>query len=71
VVSLGGTARRTIRQAAKQSAIDEFDFTAESGSEHAQALINQMSTLNAFLCHDIRQSGLVDPTTSELFTDTS
>lgn len=72
IVSLGGTARGTIRQAARGSAIGEYAFNAENGTQHARVLVNQMTAVNAYIRRDIgRCVELGDPITSELFTDIS
>ncbi len=67
--ALGGYAEETIRQAVRNSALDEYAYTAISGEEHARALVDRISTYEASIRQGIHRSEkLDDPATVDLFT---
>ena len=71
-VALGGTARGTLRQAAAQTSLREYDLTAIDGAQHVRGLAHQVAALAASVRRAILQSAEEgDPTTSDLFTEIS
>ena len=72
VVALGGTAHGTLRQAASQTSLPEYDLSAIDGVQHVHALVQQVARLAASMRRAILQSADEgDPTTSDLFTEIS
>jgi starvation-inducible DNA-binding protein len=72
VVSLGGTAQGTTRQAASHSAIAEYELSAIDGPQHVRALSRQVAALAASIRQAIQASADAgDPTTADLFTEVS
>ncbi|HWB97008.1 MAG TPA: DNA starvation/stationary phase protection protein Dps [Bryobacteraceae bacterium] len=71
-VMLGGVAHGTIRQAAKNSSLPEYDLKAADGISHVKALSAQLAKSASAIRHAIGQAdGLGDPTTADLFTEIS
>ncbi|WP_224369324.1 DNA starvation/stationary phase protection protein Dps [Hyalangium versicolor] len=67
--ALGGYAEGTIRLAARNSELDEYDLKAISGEEHVRALVDRVSTYAASIRQGIhRGEKLDDPVTVDLFT---
>jgi len=72
VVTLGGTAEGTTRQAAAGSTIGEYDLSAVDGLEHVRALTEQIAQIAASVRKAIQTSTeWGDPTTADLFTEVS
>lgn len=71
-VQLGGTARGSIRLAAKASALDEYPLDIVDGDAHLNALVAAMSTFGAQMRAGIELAAkLGDANTSDLFTEIS
>jgi len=71
-VQLGGTARGSVRLAAKTSALEEYPLEAVSGDEHVSALSTALATFGAQVREGIEAAAkLGDADTSDLFTELS
>jgi starvation-inducible DNA-binding protein len=72
VVTLGGTAEGTTRQAASRSAVPEYDLSTVDGPQHVRALARQVAAVAASVRQAIQASADAgDPTTADLFTEVS
>lgn len=68
-VQLGGTARGTIRIAAKESSLAEYALTAVSGAEHVEALSNTLASFGKQIRGAIKIADeLEDAGTTDLLT---
>jgi len=71
-VQLGGTARGSVRLAAKASVLAEYPLEAVSGEEHVAALTTALAAFGAQIRAGIALSAeLGDADTSDLFTEIS
>jgi starvation-inducible DNA-binding protein len=67
--ALGGYAEGTIRLAARNSELDEYDLSATSGEEHLRVLVSRIALYAASIRQGIHRSEkLDDPVSSDLFT---
>jgi starvation-inducible DNA-binding protein len=67
--ALGGYAQGTIRLAAKNSELEEYDLSAVNGDDHIRVLVDRVSRYAAAVREGIQRSGdLNDPVTEDLFT---
>jgi starvation-inducible DNA-binding protein len=70
VTQLGGVANGTVRQAAADSAIKEYDFNAVKGEDHVRALVQRLATLANAARKAIDDTGkLGDQATADIFTE--
>lgn len=71
-VALGGTARGTVRLAAKHSRLSEYPLDISSGSDHIKALSGAISQLGKSSRRAIDEAaGLPDAGTADVFTEMS
>jgi starvation-inducible DNA-binding protein len=69
--ALGGYAQGTIRLAAKNSELEEYDLNVVSGDDHVRILVDRVSIYASTLRDGIHRCGeLNDPVTEDLFTQT-
>jgi starvation-inducible DNA-binding protein len=67
--ALGGYAQGTIRLAAKNSELEEYDLNAVNGDDHIRVLVDRVSRYAASVREGIqRGADLNDPVTEDLFT---
>ncbi|HYO54837.1 DNA starvation/stationary phase protection protein Dps [Archangium sp.] len=67
--ALGGYALGTIRLAAKNSELEEYDLSAVDGDDHIRILVDRVSRYAAILRDGIQRcADLNDPVTEDLFT---
>lgn len=67
--ALGGYAEGTIRLAARNSELDEYDLSAVSGEEHVRALVVRISAYAASIRQGIhRCDNMEDPVSADLLT---
>jgi starvation-inducible DNA-binding protein len=71
-VQLGGVANGTVREAAANSSIPEYDLNAVTGVEHINALVKSLSQFARSVREGIDQADdLEDKDTADLFTGIS
>ena len=71
-VQLGGTARGSVRLAAKASALGEYPLDAVNGDEHVAALSSALAAFGAQMRAGIElAASLADADTADLFTEIS
>ncbi|MGZ4787830.1 MAG: DNA starvation/stationary phase protection protein Dps [Terriglobales bacterium] len=71
-VQLGGIANGTLRQAAENSDIPEYDLNATTGTEHVKALVKNISKFGKAVREAIDQADeLEDKDTADIFTEIS
>jgi starvation-inducible DNA-binding protein len=69
--ALGGYAEGTIRLAAKNSELEEYDLSAVSGDDHVRALVDRITLYASTIRGGIQRAGdLNDPVTEDLLTQT-
>ena len=69
--TLGGYAEGTIRLAAKNSELPEYDLTAVDGDSHLRVLVERFARYGASIRNGIHRAGEVnDPVTEDLLTQT-
>ena len=67
--ALGGYAQGTIRLAAKNSELEEYDLSAVNGDDHVRILVERVATYASTIREGIQRAGdLNDPVTEDLFT---
>ncbi len=68
--ALGGYAQGTIRLAAKNSELEEYDLSAVNGDDHVRVVVDRVSRYAATIREGIQRCDdeLNDPVTSDLFT---
>jgi starvation-inducible DNA-binding protein len=67
--ALGGYAEGTIRLAAKNSELEEYDLSAVNGDDHVRVLVDRVSRYASAIREGIQRSDeLEDPVTTDLFT---
>jgi starvation-inducible DNA-binding protein len=67
--NLGGYAQGTIRLAAKNSELEEYDLSAVNGDDHVRVLVDRVSNYASVIRSGIRRSDEVDdPVTTDLLT---
>jgi starvation-inducible DNA-binding protein len=71
-VQLGGVANGTLREAAANSEIPEYDLKAVDGPEHVKALVKNISKFGKLVREAIDQADeLEDKDTADIFTEVS
>lgn len=69
--ALGGYAQGTIRLAARNSGLEEYDLSAVNGDDHVRVLVDRISRYAATLRDGIQRSDTMnDPVTEDLLTQT-
>ncbi|MCY1074163.1 DNA starvation/stationary phase protection protein Dps [Archangium lansingense] len=69
--ALGGYARGTIRLAAENSELEEYDLSAMNGDDHVRVLVDRVSRYAATIRDGLQRIGdLNDPVTEDLLTQT-
>lgn len=72
VAQLGGIANGTLREAAGNSSIPEYDLSAVDGKEHVKSLVKNISKFAALVREAIDQTDdLEDKDTADIFTEVS
>lgn len=72
ITALGGVAQGTVRLAAANSSLPEYDLAAVKGEDHVQALVDRVSRVaNAVRDEIDRTDKLGDKGTSDLLTEVS
>lgn len=67
--ALGGYAEGTIRLAAKNSELEEYDLSAVSGDDHVRVLVDRITLYASTIRGGIQRAGdLNDPVTEDLLT---
>jgi starvation-inducible DNA-binding protein len=69
--ALGGYAQGTIRLAAQNSELEEYDLSAVNGDDHVRVLVDRVTVYASTIRDGIHRAGeLNDPVTEDLLTQT-